>query len=155
VIDRIPWFKRVAFGALRYYICPGAQCFSQYLPHCTKHCSPRTTPLYCATLKEIVFLGVSTLSPFLPSPYIRRSILDSKVTYTAERQGEDYIYIDTEADLKSYEMSIFKIQFPISDIFTAVIFKVKVLWIVMPCSVVVRYRRFGGPCCCQLQGEDR
>jgi hypothetical protein len=35
-------------------------------------------PLYDATLKEIVFLGAETLSPFYHPPYISRSILDPK-----------------------------------------------------------------------------
>jgi hypothetical protein len=30
--------------------------------------------------------------------------------------------------------------------FTAVIFEVEVFWVVIPCSVVVGYRRFGDPC---------
>jgi hypothetical protein len=33
------------------------------------------------------------------------------------------------------------------------LFKVKVFWVVTPCSVVVRYQRFGGLCCLHLQGE--
>jgi hypothetical protein len=28
------------------------------------------------------------------------------------------------------------------------------LWVVMLCSVVVGYQRFGGPCCLQLQSKD-
>jgi hypothetical protein len=32
-------------------------------------------------------------------------------------------------------------------------FQVEVLWVVTPCSVV-RYKRFGGPCCLHLQGEE-
>jgi hypothetical protein len=30
--------------------------------------------------------------------------------------------------------------------FTAVMFQVDVFWVVKPCSVVVGYQRFGGPC---------
>jgi hypothetical protein len=30
--------------------------------------------------------------------------------------------------------------------FTAVIFQLEVFWVVTPCSVVVGYQRFGGPC---------
>jgi len=29
-----------------------------------------------------------------------------------------------------------------------------VFWVVAPCSVVVRYRRFGGPCCLHLHREQ-
>jgi hypothetical protein len=35
-----------------------------------------------------------------------------------------------------------------------VTFQVEVFWVVMPCSVVVGYQRFGGQCCLYLQGED-
>jgi hypothetical protein len=38
--------------------------FSQYLPHHSSLYIPHPTLLYDATLKEIVFLGVETLSPF-------------------------------------------------------------------------------------------
>jgi hypothetical protein len=38
--------------------------------------------------------------------------------------------------------------------FTAVMFQVKVLWVVTPCCVVVGYHRFRGLCCLHLQGED-
>jgi len=31
--------------------------------------------------------------------------------------------------------------------------KVAVFWVVAPCSDVVEYQRFGGPCHCHLQGE--
>jgi len=34
-----------------------------------------------------------------------------------------------------------------------VIFQVEVFWVVTLCSVVVRYQRFGVPCCFHLQGE--
>jgi len=37
--------------------------------------------------------------------------------------------------------------------FTAVMFQAEVFWVVMPCSIVVGYQRFGGPCCLLLQGE--
>jgi hypothetical protein len=30
---------------------------------------------------------------------------------------------------------------------------VEVLWVVKPCSVVVGYKRFTGPCCLHLEGE--
>jgi hypothetical protein len=36
--------------------------------------------------------------------------------------------------------------------FTAVMFQVEIFWGVMPCSVVVGYQRFRGPCCLHLQG---
>jgi len=35
----------------------------------------------------------------------------------------------------------------------AVMFQVEVFWAVTPCSIVVGYQRFGGPCCLHLQGE--
>jgi hypothetical protein len=35
----------------------------------------------------------------------------------------------------------------------AVKIQVKVFWIGIPCSVVVEYQCFGGPCCLLLQGE--
>jgi hypothetical protein len=38
--------------------------------------------------------------------------------------------------------------------FTAVKILVEVFWVMTPCSVVVRYQRFGGPCCVHLQVED-
>jgi len=31
--------------------------------------------------------------------------------------------------------------------------QVVALWLVTPCSVAIRYDRFGGPCCLHLQGE--
>jgi len=31
---------------------------------------------------------------------------------------------------------------------------VEVFWVVTPCSVMVGYKRFGGPCCVHLQGES-
>jgi hypothetical protein len=37
--------------------------------------------------------------------------------------------------------------------FTVVMIKVEVFWVVTPCSIVVGYRRFGGPCCFHLQDE--
>jgi len=37
--------------------------------------------------------------------------------------------------------------------FTAVMFQVEVFWVVTPCSVVVGYQSFRGPCCLHLQGE--
>jgi len=37
------------------------------------------------------------------------------------------------------------------DVFMAVKIQVEVFWVVMPCSVVVGHRRFGGPCCLHLQ----
>jgi len=36
--------------------------------------------------------------------------------------------------------------------FTAVMFQVKVFWGVTPCTVVVGYQRFSGPCCLHLHG---
>jgi hypothetical protein len=33
----------------------------------------------------------------------------------------------------------------------AVIFQVEIVWVVMPCSVVVGYHCFRGPCCLHLQ----
>jgi len=38
--------------------------------------------------------------------------------------------------------------------FTAVIFQVEVFWAVAPCSVVVGYQRFRGPCCLHLHIEE-
>jgi hypothetical protein len=38
-------------------------------------------------------------------------------------------------------------------VFTAVNIQVEVFRVVKPCSVVVGYQRFGGPCCLHLQGE--
>jgi hypothetical protein len=37
--------------------------------------------------------------------------------------------------------------------FTAVMFNVEVFWVVTPCSVVVGYQHFRGPCCLKLEGE--
>jgi hypothetical protein len=37
--------------------------------------------------------------------------------------------------------------------FMAVLFQVEVLWIVTPCSVVIGYPCFRGPCCLHLHGE--
>jgi hypothetical protein len=37
--------------------------------------------------------------------------------------------------------------------FKAVMFQVEVSWVITPCSVVVGYQDFGGPCCFHLQGE--
>jgi len=34
-----------------------------------------------------------------------------------------------------------------------VMFQVEVFWVVTPCSEVVGYQRFRGPCCIHLQGE--
>jgi hypothetical protein len=31
--------------------------------------------------------------------------------------------------------------------------QIEVFWVVTPCSVVVAYQRFGGPCCLHLQSE--
>jgi len=31
--------------------------------------------------------------------------------------------------------------------------KAEIFWAVKPCSVMVGYQRFGGPCCLHLQGE--
>jgi hypothetical protein len=39
------------------------------------------------------------------------------------------------------------------EILTAVKTEITVFCVVTPCSDVVRYRRFGGPCCFHLQGE--
>jgi len=33
------------------------------------------------------------------------------------------------------------------------VFQVAVFWVVTPCSHVLGYQRFGGPCCLHLQGE--
>jgi hypothetical protein len=38
--------------------------------------------------------------------------------------------------------------------FQAVMFQVHVFCVVMQCSVMVGYRRFGGPCCLHLQRDD-
>jgi len=37
------------------------------------------------------------------------------------------------------------------EVFTAVEMELMVCWFVAPCSVVVGYQRFGGPCCLRLQ----
>jgi hypothetical protein len=39
------------------------------------------------------------------------------------------------------------------EVFTAVMFHVEVFWVVTPYSFVVRYQRFGVPCCLHLQGK--
>jgi hypothetical protein len=39
------------------------------------------------------------------------------------------------------------------EILKMVMFQVEVFWVVMLCSVVVGYQRFGRPCCLHLQGE--
>jgi hypothetical protein len=39
------------------------------------------------------------------------------------------------------------------EVFTAVMFQVKVFWVMMPCSVVVGYHHFRGPCCLCFEGE--
>jgi len=41
----------------------------------------------------------------------------------------------------------------IFEIFTAVKIQVEFFWVIMPCSVVVGYQCFRGPCCCHLQGQ--
>jgi hypothetical protein len=38
------------------------------------------------------------------------------------------------------------------EVFTAVKIQIEVFWVVTPCSVVLGYRRFGGPYCLHLQG---
>jgi len=38
------------------------------------------------------------------------------------------------------------------EVFTAVKIEVQVFRVVMPCSVVVGYQHFGGPCCFHLKG---
>jgi hypothetical protein len=38
-------------------------------------------------------------------------------------------------------------------IITAVKIHVGVFWVMTPCSYVVGYQRFGGPCCLHVQGE--
>jgi hypothetical protein len=40
-------------------------------------------------------------------------------------------------------------------VFTAEKIQVEVFWVMTPCSVVVGYRRFGGPRCLHLRGEDQ
>jgi hypothetical protein len=35
----------------------------------------------------------------------------------------------------------------------AMMIQVVVFWVMTPCSDVVGYQRFGGPCCLHLQGE--
>jgi hypothetical protein len=39
--------------------------------------------------------------------------------------------------------------------FTVVKIQVEVSWVLKTCGIVVRYRRFGGPCCLQLRSECR
>jgi len=38
---------------------------------------------------------------------------------------------------------------------SAVMFQVQVFWAVTPCSVVLGYQHFGGPCCLRLHEELR
>jgi hypothetical protein len=49
------------------------------------------------------------------------------------------------------ELSGYSLNF---EAFTEVMFQVEVFRIVTPCSVVVGYQRFRGPCCVHLQGYD-
>jgi hypothetical protein len=42
----------------------------------------------------------------------------------------------------------------IFEAFMAVMIQVEVFCVVMPCSVVVGYHRFRGPCCLHRQGES-
>jgi hypothetical protein len=37
---------------------------------------------------------------------------------------------------------------------TVVMFQVEVFWVVIPCSVMVGYQRFRGPCCLHLQSSE-
>jgi hypothetical protein len=39
------------------------------------------------------------------------------------------------------------------EVFTAMNIQVVVFWVVTPCSDVIGYQRFGGPCCLHRQGE--
>jgi hypothetical protein len=39
------------------------------------------------------------------------------------------------------------------EVVTAMKIQVTVFWVTTPCSVVVGYQRFGGPCCLHLQGD--
>jgi hypothetical protein len=38
-------------------------------------------------------------------------------------------------------------------LFMAMMFQVELFWVVTPCSVVIGYQRFRGPCFLHLQGE--
>jgi hypothetical protein len=40
-----------------------------------------------------------------------------------------------------------------SEVFTAVMIEVSVFWVVTPCSVVVGYQSYRGPCCLHPQGH--
>jgi len=46
------------------------------------------------------------------------------------------------------------LTFVFFEAFMAVMFQVEVFWVVMPCSAVVGYQHFWGPCFFHLQGED-
>jgi hypothetical protein len=39
------------------------------------------------------------------------------------------------------------------EVFMEVKIQVEVFWVLKPCSVVVAYQQFGGPCCLHLQVE--
>jgi hypothetical protein len=39
------------------------------------------------------------------------------------------------------------------EVFMAVKIQVMALWVVTPCSDIVGYQHFRGPCCLQLQGD--
>jgi hypothetical protein len=40
------------------------------------------------------------------------------------------------------------------EVFTEMKVQVDVFCVVIPCGLVVGYRRFGGPCCLRLEGEN-
>jgi hypothetical protein len=59
--------------------------------------------------------------------------------------------VDALISERIFIFRVTKITLASFETFTAVMFQVEVFWIVTPCSVVVGYRRFGGPCCLHLQ----
>jgi len=54
--------------------------------------------------------------------------------------------------ISSFDANTFR--FAAFEVFTAVKIQVEVFWVVTPCSVVVGYRRFRGPCCVHLLDCD-
>jgi len=55
--------------------------------------------------------------------------------------------------MKANFRNVMYVEYARFEVFTAVKIQVQVFWVVMPCSVAVRYRCFGGPCCFHLGGE--
>jgi hypothetical protein len=65
--------------------------------------------------------------------------------------NESKILIVTTLVSKSQEINGYYARY---EVFTAVKIQVDVFWVVTPCSVVVGYRRFRGPCYIHLLGCD-